>query len=111
MNPYLTFRESDKNNTLQYYILQKARPHYLAVLSSHPSERVLGQAPVVGHNLWVVFVGTLEGINLIPLESQVWNEIQAVVNDMADWFYTERIQREPNKYKKWKNVPRITQMK
>lgn len=102
MSPFITFRDTDKNNTLQYYILQREYPHYLAVISDHPVINKLGQSAVASHNLYIVHVGTLRGINLIPAQNKVWEEIQSVCDQMAEWFYIHRILPDQKKYKKWR---------
>lgn len=101
MIPFITYRETDSNGTLQYYILQKQHPHYIGIISSHPIARTLGQSAIMNHNMWVVFWGTIYG-KTIPAERNVWEDIQLITDGMAMWFYKERILTETKKYKKWR---------
>jgi len=101
MKPFITFREEDEQGELQYYILQKAFPHYLGRIVSQKLESNLMQKPVSGYNLYVVFNGSLRG-NLVPAFKDVYEEIENVFHAMADYFYRERILKEEKKYQKWK---------
>lgn len=100
MNPYVTFRDADKEGELQYYILQRTYPHYLGRIDYFPSMDPLCQVPISGHHLYVSFCGVLRG-NYVPAQKGVETEILAVLEDMALWFYSNRIVNEPKKYKKW----------
>lgn len=86
---------------LQYYILQKAWPHYVGLIITNPMEGVLLQVPVSGYKIHIAFAGTIGG-NLIPAFMDIQKEIEAVFHDMARWFYENRILQEPKKYQKWK---------
>jgi len=104
--PYITYREL-ADGRLNYYILQKAFPHYVAIVSSHPVNSTLCQVPIPGYNLWVVFNYTLRG-TMIPSYKDVLNEIETELTNMSIWFLTERIQAEPKKFNKWKYQPPLT---
>jgi len=103
MNKYLTYRETDSGNRLCYYILQKEFPHYKALLSVGKIEDALVSMPILGYNLYVNFNGVLRG-NLIPNYNNVMDEIKMIMDEMADWFYHNRILIEPKKYNKFKNI-------
>lgn len=100
MSPYISFRDTDKEGNLRYYILQRNHPNYLALVSEKPYPESLFCMTVPGYNLWVVFSGTLLGF-YIPMYFGVDKEIQGVFTEMTDWFLRERILKEPKKYKKW----------
>jgi hypothetical protein len=106
MIPFFTCREEDENGKLQYYILQKAFPHYVGLLSEIPIKFKIS-TPITAHNLWVVFDGSIRG-NFIPSYRGVEDEIAMVINDMSLWFYENRILKEPKKYKKWHLPPQST---
>lgn len=100
MIPYITYKESDELGVLHYYILQKEFPHYVGVLLDYPKEGTW-QSGVAGYRLWVVFHSTLRG-SLIPSYARVGEEIQAIMEDMANWFHVKRITADPKRYKKFK---------
>ena len=101
MNPYITFRDKDKNGDLQYYILQRDFPHYVGRIVVSPKQGALINQSIAGYNLWVCFDGTLRG-NFIPSYSTVTEEISNVYFNMAAWFYSERIVMDKNRFKKFK---------
>lgn len=100
MSPYITFKDYDKDNKLQYYILQREYPHFCGVISYFPVGDSLCQIPVTGHHLYVTFAGTLRG-NGFPAHNMVEQEIQSIFHHMATWFYINRIEADPKRYKKW----------
>lgn len=100
MSPFLTFKDADKEGNLQLYILQRAFPHYVGVLSYIPVADSFSCIPLSGHNLWINYAGLLRG-NFIPSYGGVNQEIEAVFHSMALWFYSERILKDPKRYKKW----------
>ena len=101
MKRYLTFRETDEGGRLCYYILQKAFPHYVGIISLGRIEGSLASSPIAGYNMYVNFTGTLRG-NFIPSYADVLDEITAVFNDMAIWFLENRILNDQKKYAKYK---------
>lgn len=101
MEPYITFRDTDKNDELQYYILQRAFPHYIGVIKYKPSDAALFYLSISGHHLYILYAGTLQG-NFLPGYKDAIDEMELVIKGMAEWFYASRIVVEPNKYKKWK---------
>lgn len=103
MNPYITYREHDGVGNLKYYILQRAFPHFIGVLSEHPNHGSLVSIPIHGYNLWVNFGGTIRG-NIIPQYQNIQDEIQSIYNSMASWFYAERIMVDEKRYKKFKII-------
>lgn len=98
--PYITFTEPGKDGEMEYFILQKEFPHHVAVIRNYP---VLGSwsGVVINHNLWVVWHSTLRG-NLIPSYMNMSDEIQTVVDSMANWFYNNRVLVDEKRYKKFK---------
>lgn len=100
MSPYITFKDTDKNGEMQLFILQMTYPHYMGYISYYPSAEVLTQVPITGHNLYLNFYGTIRGI-YIPAHPGVSDEIESVFHSMALWFYANRIQTDPKRYKKW----------
>jgi hypothetical protein len=101
MEPFITFRDTDGRGELQYYILQRAFPHYVSKIEYKPSETALYYISISGYYLYVVFDGSLQG-RFLPSYKDAIDEMQVVVQNMAEWFYTKRVVVEPNKYKKWK---------
>jgi hypothetical protein len=101
MEPFITFRDTDKNGELQYYILQRAFPHFIGVIKYKPSDTALYYISVSAHHLYILFAGTLQG-NFLPGYKDAVEEMEAVIRNMAEWFYANRVIVEPNKYKKWK---------
>ena len=104
MQPFITFREEDRNGKLQLYILQREFPHFVGMLTDRLINGRL-QVPVTGHNLWIAFDGTLMGA-FVPSYQRVYEEMAAAIGNMATWFYANRIEKDLKKYKKYKiNVP------
>lgn len=106
ISPYITYREhvGGKNH---YFVLQKEFPHYVAIITTMPVEGALVNQPVASYQLYLSFNGTLSG-NYIPSYQDVYDEIVHVFFEMSNWFYAERVLREPKRYKKWKIQPRET---
>ena len=100
MQPYITYRE-EENGKLQYFILQRAYPHYVGVIAEGPKNVVAQAVPVSSHNLWVCYWGVIQG-RLAPSYKDAIREIQVVLEEMALWFYEQRVLKEPSKYKKFK---------
>lgn len=99
---YITYRETDSQGLLCYYILQKAHPHYKAILSIGKLEDTLASMPVLGYNLYLNFNGTLVG-NFLPFYNDAIKDIEATLLDMSEWFYINRILAEPKKYSKFRH--------
>ncbi len=98
---YISFRDNDSKGELQYYILQRDYPHYVARISYKPSTESLMCVPVTDHLLWLIFDGVLAG-NYIPAHPSVKQELAEVFFNMATWFYSNRIVGNESKYKKWR---------
>ncbi len=103
MNPYITYRDTDNENQLRYYILQRQWPHYVGVISERPEADPIAQGTIGGYNLWVLFSGTLRG-NFIPAFPDVQKEMSYIYQNMADWYYENRIKPDEKRYKKFKIV-------
>ncbi len=101
MNNYITYRDTDNEDNLQYYVLQKDYPHIVAMISDIPIINFVQPVPVSGYNLWLIFSGTLRG-NFLPGYNSIFEEVKVVVTDMALWFYENRVLSNEKKYKKWK---------
>jgi hypothetical protein len=102
MNPYVTFRDTDDNEVLQYYVLRREHPSYIGLLSSNPSANVpLVQVPIPGYTIWVIFAGTLQG-NYVSVHPSYKDELEEIFTNMALWFLSNRIEKDPKRYKKWK---------
>jgi|ERR1700743_1312245 len=100
MSPYITFKDENKSGELLLYVLQREFPHYCAYLSYHPVEGVINQVPISGHNLFLVFSGTIRG-PYIPSYQDTLKEIEYIMADMSKWFYEFRILADLKRYKKW----------
>lgn len=101
MQPFITFRDKDKNGDLQYYILQRSYPHYVGIILSQSVSNAIAEAVIPGHNLYVTFGGVLQG-NYIPMHKDSKNEAQQVLDNMATWFWAERIAIDKKRFKKFK---------
>lgn len=99
--PFITYRENDKKGILRYYILQKAHPHNLGVILSQPDHTAIVQSPIPGYKLYVVFNGTLAG-NFVHATLDYKKELQNIYDNMACWFYTERIITDRKRFEKFK---------
>lgn len=104
MSPYITFQDTDKDGNLQNYILQREFPHYICVIADKKSEISIAQQPILGYRLWIILSGTLRG-NMIPSYTDTLKEIEAVVLDMSNWFYKNRVVANPKKYKNYVSSP------
>lgn len=100
MSPFITYRDKDENGNLQYYILQRDFPHFVGVISSTPITGTW-QSGIAGHNLWVIFAGTLRG-NVVPNYNHISEEIDSVFTNMAAWFHAERIVMDQKRFKRFK---------
>ena len=107
MAPYITFREHDASGDLQYYILQRAFPHYIGIVLTNPHYKSILKVPIAGYEMMVGFAGTLRG-NVVPSYKNIMKEIEAVYHDMAIWYLENRINTNPQKYKKWQLSARPT---
>lgn len=101
MIPFITYRELN-NGKLEYYILQKAFPHYLMRVSTNLYEEVHFKSEIPGYNMQVVLVGTLRGEMILPGYKDVAEEVQMAMQNMAAWFCADRILENPNKFEKFK---------
>lgn len=101
MNPFVTFRDKDDKGVLQYYVLQRAFPHFLGVISTNPVATLIQPIPIAGYNMYVAFNGCLRGM-VIPSYKEVDKEISETLEAMAIWYLNERILVDEKKYKKFK---------
>jgi hypothetical protein len=102
MSPFITFRDFDSINGLQYYILQREYPHYLSVIAEEKKyDLIIQPQQITGYYLWVNFCGTLRG-NIIPGYLHIQEDIKFVLNEMAEWYYINRVVPQHKKFKKFK---------
>ena len=106
MTPYITFRDNDSSGNLQYYVLQRAYPHFVGRVSAQP-EAGTWQSPIAGYNLWLIFAGSLRG-NVIPSYQNISEQIQEVFDSMANWYYSNRIITDEKKFKKFKIISNVS---
>ena len=99
--PYITFRETDEEGVLKYYILQKDFPHHLGIVCTQPNLDALAQGTVSGYNLWVASNGVLRG-NFIAVYPSYREDQQSVFDSMAAWFHSERILKDEKRYERFK---------
>lgn len=99
--PFLTFRELNDTGVLCYYILQKAQPHYVGIVSVGILPESLASAPIGGYNLYVNFSSCLHG-NYIPNFKDVIMDINSVLWSMGNWFLNNRVLTDQKKYSKFK---------
>lgn len=108
MQPFITFRDIE-DGELRYFILQRAFPNYVAVISESPfvkegKRQWVPSVPLTDHNLWIEFWGTVQG-RYMPGYKDVFEEVKDVMESMALWFYNERVSKDLKKYKKWNLQP------
>lgn len=101
MTKYVTYRDKDKDDNLQYFVLQKDFPHFVGMVSPIPKIELIPAIAISNYNLWMVFNYTLRG-RMIPSYKNIEKEILSVMSDMAEWYYENRILTEPKKFKKFK---------
>jgi hypothetical protein len=101
MSPFITFRDTDIKNGLQYYILQREYPHYVCLITPYPLDGIMPSLQITGYYLWVNFNGTLRG-NLVPSYLNLQEDITFVMNQMSIWYYENRIVPKDKKYKNYK---------
>jgi hypothetical protein len=100
MEPFITFRDTDRQGNLQYYILQRDYPHYCGMIVEKRSDTAIMQMPVAKHHLYVEYAGTIRG-SYVPGHKDVMQEIEHVFRHMAEWYYEHRIVPDPKRFKKW----------
>jgi hypothetical protein len=83
-----------------HIILQRAFPHYICLIVDNPYYKSIMKVPVPQTLFFLSFKGTLRGA-LVPNYQNVMDEIAAVMHEMALWYYTNRIEANPKRYKKW----------
>lgn len=96
---YVTFRE-DEGGVARYYILQRAFPHYVGEIVDNPYYKCMVKVNVPQYKFFIAFSGTIRG-NEIPSYNNVMEEITAALEDMAQWYFVNRLQTNQKKYSKW----------
>lgn len=97
---FITYRELI-DGQLEYFILQKAFPHFVGRIVYAPVEGAIVNSPIPNYNLWVTFNGTLRG-NMIPDYRNILDEIENAYANMAAWFWAERICMGEKRFQKFK---------
>lgn len=98
MNPFITYTEKNEDGILEYFVLQKAFPHYCGKVVGETSPGIWF-AGIAGYSLYVQFNGTIRG-NFIPDYRGVAEEIQDAMDAMANWYLSEIITPKKDNYKK-----------
>lgn len=100
MNPFITYTETI-DGVKRYFILQKAFPNYVGEIKTFHKERSICYKPISGHMLWVDFAGRIDG-NFVPAYKTALQEMDAIFEQMANWYYEHEILPNPKKYLKFK---------
>ena len=100
MSPYITFKDRDKEGSLQLYILQREEPSFVGIITDRYNNNSLACVNITGYRLWVKWGGTLRG-NYFPSYFKP-EEIKEVFQKMADWYLESRITGDEKRFKKWK---------
>ena len=101
VEPFVTFKDTDGQGKLQYYVMQRQYPNFVGTIVERPIEDSLACIPVAGHNLWVAFAGTVQGA-YIPISKNMLREITETFIKMAEWYSIHRVMANPGRYKKFK---------
>jgi len=99
--PFITYRENDIKGVLRYYILQRDFPNNIGVILSQPNHKAICQSVIPGYNLWVVWDGTLRG-NFVAAYPDFEKELRYTMDNMAAWFWAERIVMDKKRFKQFK---------
>lgn len=91
-NPYIIYNENGSD-----YILQRNFPNYIGRVTSK-LERQIAQYPVAGYDLYVSFVGTLNG-NFIQMDNLAIQHTEEIMSSMSSYF-VQKLDKE--KYEKYK---------
>lgn len=91
-NPYIIYNENGSD-----YILQRNFPNYIGRVT-HKLERQIAQYPVAGYDLYISFVGTLNG-NFIQMDSLAIQHTEEIMSGMSSYF-VQKLNKE--KYEKHK---------
>lgn len=102
MSKYITYRDGDEGEP-EYYILQRDFPHYVARLSETISGNEFYSEKIDGYNLHLVFYGVING-RFIPSFQNAMSDIIEIVRDMSLFYLSQRISKNPKRYKKFKDA-------
>jgi len=100
MSPYITFKDTNKDGELELFVCQRDFPHFCASLSFTPDLNAICCIPISRYNLWLKDAGTIRG-RFYPGYKDLQQQLEAVMIDMAAWFYNNRIAKDQKRYKKW----------
>jgi hypothetical protein len=100
MTPFITYRDNDESGELQYFVLQRAHPHYVGQIIDNPNFKAVYKVPIPQTSMFVAYYGDIEG-RRFPMYINAEKEINAVLVNMAQWFFENRIKKNEKKYKKW----------
>ncbi len=98
--PFITYRETDSSGELQYFICQKVSPHYVGMIIDNPNFESVHKVPIPNTIMYVAYAGIIDGW-LYPMHSHAKQEINGILVVMAEWYWTNRISKNQQKYKKW----------
>ena len=91
-NPYIIYNENGSD-----YILQKNFPNYIGRVTPK-LERQIAQYPVAGYDLYISFVGTLNG-NFIQMDSLAIQHAEEIMSGMSSYFVQKL---DKSKYENYK---------
>lgn len=100
-NRFITYRDTDENGNLQYYVVQKDFPHIQALITAYDKNYIFPSIPISGYSLYVSFDGTLSG-KRVPAYREIQHDIVSVMNEMSEWYLNNRILPDKGRYKKFK---------
>lgn len=101
LSPYITFKHEE-----DIYIAQTAFPNYLACVRRYETDFEMRQTKTVvkcqvdGYRILLLFSGTLQG-NFVYIGDQV-KDLQKIVDQMAFWYFIHRVDKDRNRYNRWK---------
>lgn len=100
MERYITFRDEEDKKP-KYYILQRDFPHFIGEVSTTPDKHLVGATPIPGYKLWIVFQFCLRGKS-VPSYRDLESIILNTMNDMASWYFQNRIETDQKRFLKFK---------
>ena len=89
-NPYIIYNENGSD-----YILQRNFPNYIGRVTSK-LERQIAQYPIAGYDLYISFVGTLNG-NFIQMDKFAMQDAQEIMSEMSSFYCTKKFLDNSNK--------------
>jgi len=102
--PFITYREDDQTG-VHYYILQKAFPNYVGRIQNVADLDSICCISIPGYSLHINFAGRIDG-NFIPNHKGALEDINNIFVQMAEWYLKERINKQMDRYSKFKSIKR-----